>query len=749
MTFENKSIEEWADFWRNEIGVNVIPANTKYKKPIVSWMEWQDKPIPIELHEEWKKNSMFKNGLAVVCGKVWHNRLKNGLYLAAIDCDNQRAVDELCPRGIEDASKKTLIEYHKDDPGKCHAYFYTSKPIPKKSSDLLNKTIISKIETNEIPSLEVKGDGKHGIMYVTPSPHKGGFNYEILGVMTPALLDETPKMIEEILQKFNIPYLTQVKDGNSLVPMSDILNDNVEICEGHNRHLGILRYAGHVYRTSPPTITDKIILDILLSKNKMMCNPPLDESEIVKIQEQSKEKVGQWKKEDNEKSLEKKTKAPKYNDIIDELMHIWHFITMDDTDEIYYYQEGVYILGGETLIKKQAEQLIQNLDNGIISEILGTIRRRTYTSRKEFDNNIDLINLKNCWLNISTGEILEHSHVRFSKVQIPIFYDSKKTSPNFNRFLRQCLKNPRDVYTVYEQFASCLMRTAKFSKAFMHVGQGSNGKSVFLNVIKRCLGYENISHVSIHSLEENRFAPASLDGKLANMYADISNEELNSAGIFKNIVTGDPVQVEKKNKAPFDLINYAKMFFSANQIPIVYDESDGFFRRFMIIEWDVKFTERGDNGTIKADENLLDTLTTEEEKSGILNMLISFVKKLNERGFYKYAESTETLKSKWRHKADSIGGFIDKEMIFDEELMIEKTRLYNAYCDYCKNNKLMAMSRKKFQEEIKHNSPMYDDGIPIRIDLAKKSWFFAAKLDNMNGKSVRVWHGGMIKGDLI
>jgi len=747
-SLETKTIEEWADFWRYDIGVNVIPANTKYKKPIVSWAEWQNTPIPKEIHDQWKRDGTFKNGMAVVCGKVWHNTLKNGLYLAAVDCDNQRAVDELCPKGLESASQKTLIEYHKDDPSKCHAYFYTDKPVPKKSSDLVDKMMVLKVQLNEIPALEVKGDGKHGIMYVTPSPHKGGYNYEILGVTTPALLNEVPKMIEGILTKFNIPYLTQSKNGNSLIPINDLLNDDASICEGHNRHLAMLRYASHVYRTSPPTVTDKIILDILIAKNKTMCSPPLDQDEIIKLQEQSKGKVDEWKQEDNDKAVNKKTKIPQYNDIIDELMTTWHFITMEDTDEIYYYSEGVYLLGGETLIKKQAEQMITNLENKVVGEILGTIRRRTYTPRKDFDVDIDMINVKNYWVDIKTGEVFDHSPSRLSKVQIPIFYDNTKTAPNFNKFLRQCLKRPNDVYTVYEQFASCLMKTSKFGKAFMHVGQGSNGKSVFLNVIKNCIGYENISHISIQSLETNRFAPAELDGKLANMYADISNEELNSAGLFKNLVTGDPVQVEKKNKAPFDLINFSKMFFSANQIPIVYDESDGFFRRFMIIEWDVKFTEKGLDGTLKADENLIESLITEEEKSGILNMLISIAKKLNSRGYFKYAESTETLRAKWQHKADSIGGFMDKEMVFVDDLMVEKTRLYNSYCDYCKENKLMAMNRKKFQDEIKHNSPMIDDGVPVRVDITSPSWYFAKDVKDMNGKSVRIWRGGMIKKDV-
>lgn len=743
---EERTVEQWADFWRYEIGVNVIPANTKYKKPIVAWTEWQSTPIPNEIHEQWKREGSFKNGMAIICGKVWHNSIKNGLYLCAIDLDNQRAIDEIMPQGMGFYASKTLVEWHRDNPSKCHIYFYTTKPVTKKSSDKISKEHELKLEHNELPALEVKGDGKHGIMYVTPSPHKGGTNYEILDVTTPVILDDVEKMIENVCSKYNIAYLDQAKNGNSLIPINDLLNDTTQISEGHNRHLAMLRYADHIYKTSPSTVTDSIVFSILLAKNNSMCKPPLDKDEIIKLQEQAKAKVEQWNNENNN-SIDKKVKGPEYNEIIDDLMGTWHFITMEDTDEIYYYLEGVYVPGGDIVIKKQAEQMVPNLENKTVSEILGTIKRRTYTPRKDFDVNMNMLNLKNCWLDISTGEIFEHTPLRLSKVQIPIFYDPSKTCPRFNHFLRQCLPEPKDVYTVYEQFASCLLRTSKFAKAFMHVGQGSNGKSVFLNVIKRCLGYENISHVSIHAIEENRFAPASLDGKLANIYADISNEELNSAGIFKNIVTGDPVQVEKKNKNPFDLINYAKMFFSANQIPIVYDESDGFFRRFMIIEWNVKFTERGEDNTLKINENLIDELTNEEEKSGILNMLISFAKKLNERGYYKYAESTETLRSKWQHKADSVGGFLDTEMIYDDDLMVEKTRMYNAYTQYCKNNKLMPMKRKDFQNEVKYNSPMHDDGIPIRIDTSKQSWTFASKIKGMNGKSVRVWHGGMIKGD--
>ncbi len=734
-----RTINEWADFWRDDVGVNVIPANTKYKKPIVAWTEWQDKPIPKELHEQWKREKIFENGMAIVVGKVWHNELKAGLYLCAVDCDNRKAIEEMMPKGVEHYAKQTLIELHPDDSTKCHFYCYTMKPVPKKSSDMVNPKQAQQLKNNEIPALEVKGEGKHGIMYVTPSVHKNGTRYEIIDCEIPMLLDPIVQVIEEICTSYGMNYLKNVSSNNSLIPMNELLGDGAEIIEGHNRHLAILRYADHVYSMAQPSTTDKILFEMISAKNRLMCKPPLEDEELAKIQEQAKNKVQQWK-QDNTDSIEKKTKGKTISDYADLLMTDHNFVTMADTDEIVYYQEGVYVPEGEVLIKKQCEKLIVDCKRDDVSEVTAAIRRRTYAKRIEFDVGVNMLNLKNCWLDIETGEIFDHTPTKLSKIQIPVFYDPDKIAWKFTKFLRTCLPKSRDAYTICEQFASCLIKSPRFGKAFMYVGQGSNGKSVFLNLIKKVLGGESISNISIHAIENNRFAPAELDGKLANIYADISNEELNTAGMFKNLVTGDPVFAEKKNKNPFSLVNFAKMFFSANQIPIVYDESDGFFRRFMIVEWNVKFTDK------TADIKLIDMLSTEDEKSGILNILIAVARNLNKRGYFQYADSVETLRNKWKNKADSIGGFLEKELIYEENLVVEKKRLYDTYVKYCTNNKLYAKTRKDFQIEITHNSTLEENKTPVHIKINEPSWRYCRKEDNE--KSVRIWRGGMLKNDV-
>jgi hypothetical protein len=65
-TFNLGLLNDWADFWYSEIGVNVIPANTKDKKTFENWIKWQDQSIPDQVHEEYKKNADYYNGIAIL-----------------------------------------------------------------------------------------------------------------------------------------------------------------------------------------------------------------------------------------------------------------------------------------------------------------------------------------------------------------------------------------------------------------------------------------------------------------------------------------------------------------------------------------------------------------------------------------------------------------------------------------------------------------------------------------------------------
>jgi len=270
-------INAWADYWRNQIGVNVIPADSIIKRTFIKWKDdprgnWQIEPIPQDIHDNWKKDKSFEKGMAVICGKVFRGKHKDK-YLCAIDADNKKGCEVLHSKGLDYLATKTLVERHAN-PDKAHIYFYTTKPMPKKSSDAVNLELLEQMNNDEIPALEMKGEGTHGIMYCTPSPHKDGSTYEIVGIIEPVVLDEIGDIINKICDEYSLG-----RGSDNKVPMNVLMEDDTKIMEGSNRHEAIMRYAESILRKYPK-MEKQIFNDVVQAKNNRMCNPPLEETEL-------------------------------------------------------------------------------------------------------------------------------------------------------------------------------------------------------------------------------------------------------------------------------------------------------------------------------------------------------------------------------------------------------------------------------------------------------------------------------------
>ena len=284
---EYKSINDWADFWRYDIGVNVIPADTRRKVTYESWAEWQDKPIPDELYGEWKSSGAFNKGIAVILGKVWHNPVKKELYLIGIDLDNRKAIEEVAIKGLEDLAKYVIVEQHKDDATKAHILLYSHKPFPKKSSDKTNINTANKIQANEIPAIEVKGLGSHGILFVSPSIHQNGHPYQIIGIKEPEIRDDFVQHVNNICRKYSIPYLEAADNGNgkTLAPIQDLFKPDFTIFEGHNRHEDLMRIMESLIARTSSILSLEEIKPLAQQWNMKHCSPPLDDKEFDKTVE--------------------------------------------------------------------------------------------------------------------------------------------------------------------------------------------------------------------------------------------------------------------------------------------------------------------------------------------------------------------------------------------------------------------------------------------------------------------------------
>lgn len=219
------------------------------------------------------------------------------------------------------------------------------------------------------------------------------------------------------------------------------------------------------------------------------------------------------------------------------------FVTMKDTEEIYYYDSdrGIYVKNGEIFIKKELGAMHAYISSQKVREIINTIKSKTYTDRTEFDSKIEWRACKDCMINLLNGEIRPLSPEFMATIQIPISYkkfldlpDYQFSCPKIMKFLNEVVSDKRDIETILDFMAYCLWPEMKFHKSLILEGDGRNGKSTLCNLFTRFLGIENVANESFAQLVNRPFSSSQLNRKLVNIDSDISEKIFRNTGILKN-----------------------------------------------------------------------------------------------------------------------------------------------------------------------------------------------------------------------
>ncbi|MFD2446691.1 phage/plasmid primase, P4 family [Bacillus sp. CGMCC 1.16607] len=367
-----------------------------------------------------------------------------------------------------------------------------------------------------------------------------------------------------------------------------------------------------------------------------------------------------------------------------------------DGSQLYLYENGVYRGTGEMIVRQEAmKKLVERFKKSHVTETIYYIETATY---KEVDNvNKDdrFINVKNGLLDWRTGELNPHDPNIFTTIQLPVEYNPAAQCPNINHFLQTTV--PIDtIPMLLEWFGYSMIPSTRFQKALMLTGSGNNGKSIFIDLFQRFLGTDNLSNIPLQDLEHNRFKLAQLYGKLANVFADIPATALDKSSIFKTVVTGDRVSAEFKGRDSFDFKPFSRLLFSANELPRSSDLTHGFFRRWLIVPFPHKFGEGGK----PADINLLDKVTTKEELSGLLNLAIEGLRRLDKQKSFTVNETTTKATEDYKKEIDNVATFLDEMCIIGENQFVEKQKIYNAYDRWCFDSGYKPLGKIKFFQRL-------------------------------------------------
>jgi len=377
-----------------------------------------------------------------------------------------------------------------------------------------------------------------------------------------------------------------------------------------------------------------------------------------------------------------------------------HFKTVEDTKKMYRYAGGVYLSDGETFLESLIEKEFHSITSeALIRDMIGKVKRMTYVKHQEF-NNKPFINVKNGLLDLQTFELMPHTPDHISTYQMPFPFDPDADCPNNRAFFGQVAKG-EDLTFIKELFGWVLWPEYHIHKAVMLVGCGRNGKGTFLRVLSAFLGHENISNIPIQDLASDRFAGSDLFGKSANIGGDLPAKDLSDTALFKMLTGEDATRVQEKYRKAFNFKNRAKMFFSANRLPMTSDDTYGFFSRWWLLEFNNVFDPSKGTG----DPNLLAKLTTEEELSGLLNMALNALQRLRANGWqFSYTKTVEEVETMYKRLSNPVVAFLLDECEASEHRYIDKIVFQSRFNEYCQKHGIPPLNSSRFGRLLKEQS---------------------------------------------
>lgn len=368
---------------------------------------------------------------------------------------------------------------------------------------------------------------------------------------------------------------------------------------------------------------------------------------------------------------------PAYDTALD-LMEQYSFATMRDTREIYVYdtEQGIWRTEGGIIAEYAQASLGSVASNHVVNEIEGHIERSTLIDRELFCGVIrnNMLHTQDGWVNMDTGKREPHSKDRLSTAKLEVPYNPKAGPIEFIRVVNAALE-PEHRRTLIKVLGNILIPDCRYEKATMLVGNGHNRKSTILIAIRSVIGQANCSAVSLQELAEDRFASVELEDKLLNMVYDLKADKIMNTGRFKEAVSGDPIRVQKKCKPAYVIRPIAKHINSANDIPQANDDSDAYMRRWAIIPFYRAF---------ERDTTIQERLSTESEKSGILNLMLYGRKLLLSEGFDDIP--LEKIRAMYNKNASLVKEFLSEACILDitNEHTENKTPAYEIQQAYWK-----------------------------------------------------------------
>ncbi|WP_233897706.1 DNA primase family protein [Tenacibaculum piscium] len=315
-------------------------------------------------------------------------------------------------------------------------------------------------------------------------------------------------------------------------------------------------------------------------------------------------------------------------------------------------------------------------------------------------NSTTLINLINGTFDITTKKqfLRPFNKDDFLTYQLPFSYTKNAEAPQFLKFLNEVLPELelQDILAEYIGYIFVKNSELKLEKVLLLHGTGANGKSVLFEILMALLGTKNVSNYSLQSLtSENGNSRAMLTNKLLNYGSEI-NGKLES-NIFKLLISGEPVEARLLYKNTQTISDYARFMFNCNELPKEVENTDAFFRRFIILPFRITIPPH------KQDKELASRII-ENELSGVFNWILAGLTRLLQNKGFTESKIVKNEILQYKKESDSTLMFLDDENYCKSvENHLPLKDIYIEYKKYCLDGGYGLCSNRTFSSRLKKN----------------------------------------------
>lgn len=387
-------------------------------------------------------------------------------------------------------------------------------------------------------------------------------------------------------------------------------------------------------------------------------------------------------------------------EIVDHLIQTVPFFMLGSTP--YIYEQGCYHEDHNGIrLKSQIQRLIfrdyikattiQGIYNLLISQPQVQKRFSDLNNQPSY-----WVNFQNGYFDVMEWKMIEHDTKYLMINQIPFsFYPEQAESAleggaHICKYLDFSISDKTDQQTFWQYLGYCMTTDTRFQKFLMIKGKGGTGKSIAISFIQHIVGSGNYSSMSLQNLNQ-RFYPTGLFGKLLNACADIPSTAMESVDIIKKAVGEDTLLYEKKGQDPTQFNSYAKLLFSANEMPLnLDDKTNAYYRRLLVLDINRTIPEE------EKDSQLKEKMCRESDYA--IHMAMLALKQLYaDNHFTESNHSKECIANLYR-SADSVKAFTDDMLCHKSGEKMKRSDVYKMYEEYCEDNGRTPHGKSRFWE---------------------------------------------------